>query len=172
MVVLTFGSFVVQVKAGATRASHHEQIRALHPARQEPDVQSVTSTTTPDTTATSLSVDLNHSAKSSWLSGGISFTDDDGSPFKLECKNCSTSGTLTLTQSDWDLLPFDDWFDQDHLLDIIQSGAVVLDIKSLSVHLELGMQPSLQGKKTLTLFSLPLFAFPLSPTVSPMCRAS
>jgi hypothetical protein len=161
--VVTFSSFVVQVEAGTTPTSHHEQAEASLVTRQESTTQLVTSTTTPKPTATALSVDLNHLADSSWLSDGISFIDESGFPFKLECKNCSTTGTLTLTQSDWKLLPFDDWFEQDHLLDIIQAGAVDLDIESFMVHLELEMQPSPRGRKELTLFSLPLFGFAVSP---------
>jgi hypothetical protein len=113
-------------------------------------------------TASSISIDLNHGVEDAWFPGGPSLGDSSALPFKLGCKNCSTSGTVTLTQSEWQFLDTSEWINAQNLTDVIDAGEIRLSIEEFVAHLELQMEPSLQGSITLPLIVIPVFAFIVS----------
>ncbi|KIX09401.1 uncharacterized protein Z518_00480 [Rhinocladiella mackenziei CBS 650.93] len=112
-------------------------------------------------TATSLSIDLSHGVQDVWfptsLPGGVQPL--PSLPIAIGCKQCSTAGTLTLAQGEWDLLDVEDWTDVDNFTDIISLGYVQLVIEDLVAHVELQISPALEGEMSLPLFSIPVFGF-------------
>ncbi|KIW87165.1 uncharacterized protein Z519_12276 [Cladophialophora bantiana CBS 173.52] len=109
-------------------------------------------------TATALSINLTHGAQDTWFPDTVHPTDAQ-IPIKIGCKECSTSGTLTLAQGEWSVLSPADWFGAEDLGNIISAGNVQLGIEGFVAHVEIQIEPSLKGDMSLPLFTIPVFGF-------------
>ncbi|EXJ66174.1 uncharacterized protein A1O5_10790 [Cladophialophora psammophila CBS 110553] len=109
-------------------------------------------------TATALSINLTHGVQDTWFPDAVHPTDAQ-IPIKIGCKECSTSGTLTLAQGEWSVLSPADWFGAENLADIISAGNVQLGIEGFVAHVEIQIEPSLKGDLSLPLFTIPVFGF-------------
>jgi len=172
--VLVLHGLMVQSDAEAVPTVSRAGRRAL-PAfiKDLPGVSSPTTTSVDPTatslipsassTATSLSINLTHGVEDAWFPSIPSGGDDtNGIPLKLGCKNCSTSGTLTLTQGEWSFLDSDLWFEVENLTDIIDVGYIELSIQGFVAHLELQIEPDVKGELAVPLFVIPVAAFVVS----------
>ncbi|KAJ9604025.1 hypothetical protein H2200_011548 [Cladophialophora chaetospira] len=112
----------------------------------------------PAATATSLSIDLAHGVDDTWFPLNAITNDANPLPINIGCKNCSTSGTFNLEQGEWSF-DLDNLFDANTLTDIINGGYVQLSFANFVAHVEIEIEPSLQGDISLPLFSIPVAGF-------------
>jgi hypothetical protein len=88
-------------------------------------------------------------------------------PLEVGCKECSTTGTLELTQGGFnidlkqvDLVPdFIGGKDDKDIFNVITGGFVELSAKDMSAHFDLFARPRESGQFNLHLFTLPVLGF-------------
>jgi hypothetical protein len=79
-------------------------------------------------------------------------------PIDLTCKNCTTAGTLVLTQGAIDI-DLTNLVDTNPGTDVITGGFFELTANDLSAHIELVAKPVLSDTFTVTLPGLPILGF-------------
>lgn len=142
-------------------------------ARQAPAFNIAIPDNTPDTTITA-SFDLKTElidttfAAPSFLAGLGDLVPLPALPIEIGCKNCSTRGTVALTQGaiqidvgQIDIIPdvFQGGDDGKEITSIISGGFIELSAMGVGAHLELFARPQQSGAFEISLFSLPVVGF-------------
>ncbi len=113
----------------------------------------------PTATVTSLSINLAHGVEDTWFPSNALTDNANPFPINIGCKNCSTSGTFNLAQGEWSVVDLDDLLHVDSFTDLISAGYVELSLQDFVAHVEIQIQPSLQGDISLPLFAIPIAGF-------------
>jgi hypothetical protein len=138
---------------------HHEGLRRRQNPTSATSVPAGTAASliipTASPTATSVTFDLSHSESDS------TFPLEDEDSITIGCKLCKTTGSLELSQGDFEVIGLKD-ISITHppsVLDLITSGSISLEMNGFTAYVELQVSPYLSGDVTHTLFSVPVLGF-------------
>ena len=107
-------------------------------------------------TATTANLDLTSKAVNTTFA--LTNKDPNARGISLGCKNCTTTGHLSLTQGAFNLIKREDVRLNTNVFDIISEGSVQLDM-NFTAYIELQASPYKTGSLTHPLFAVPLFGF-------------
>ncbi|KAF2834854.1 hypothetical protein M501DRAFT_943340, partial [Patellaria atrata CBS 101060] len=80
-------------------------------------------------------------------------------PFEIGCKNCTTSGSVTLSSGEFDITPEFSFGNLDQGIDFIQGGFVELTVDSFAARIELEASPVASVAFAQELIVLPIVGF-------------